>query len=197
MQFKWLNESRIKNKDNNSIEIYAPAKSDFFCGGDITIQEGALPNNICNAPYYYTEMVGDFIMRVKVSLDFKSTYDASAVMVMKDIENWGKFCFEQTDFDTHAVVSVVTRNNISDDANGCNIQTDNVWLQVCRNGNAFAFHYSVDGVNYYMSRFFYLNADNVVKVGLVAQSPIGDGGKRIFEELSIQYKTVKNIRVGK
>ena len=30
MQFKWLNESRIKNKDNNSIEIYASAKSDFF-----------------------------------------------------------------------------------------------------------------------------------------------------------------------
>lgn len=196
MKFNWLNESKVE-KNGNAIEIYAPAKSDFFCGGDITSDEGSLPVNSCNAPYYYTEISGDFIMRVKVSLDFKSTYDSSAVMVMKDIENWIKFCFEQTDFDTHAVVSVVTRDNISDDANGCNIESDKVWLQVCRRGNAFALHYSLDGVNYYMTRFVIVDFGNTVKIGLVAQSPTGDGGKRLFEELSIENKTVKNIRAGK
>lgn len=196
MQFNWLNESKVEKK-GNAIEIYAPAKSDFFCGGNVTSDEGSLPENICNAPYYYTEVSGDFVMRVRVSLDFLSTYDSSSVMVMKDIKNWAKFCFEQTDFGTHAVVSVVTRDNTSDDANGCNIDADKVWLQVCRRGNAFAFHYSVDGVNFYMTRFFILNFENTVKVGLVAQSPTGNGGIRIYEDLTIESKTVKNIRAGK
>lgn len=196
MQFKWLNESKVEKK-GNAIEIYAPAKSDFFCGGNVTSDEGSLPENICNAPYYYTEVSGDFVMRVRVSLDFLSTYDSSSVMVMKDIKNWAKFCFEQTDFGTHAVVSVVTRDNTSDDANGCNIDADKVWLHVCRRGNAFAFHYSVDGVNFYMTRFFILNFENTVKVGLVAQSPTGNGGIRIYEDLTIESKTVKNIRAGK
>lgn len=196
MQFNWINESKVEKK-GNAIEIYAPAKSDFFCGGNVTSDEGSLPENICNAPYYYTEVSGDFVMRVRVSLDFLSTYDSSSVMVMKDIKNWAKFCFEQTDFGTHAVVSVVTRDNTSDDANGCNIDADKVWLQVCRRGNAFAFHYSVDGVNFYMTRFFILNFENTVKVGLVAQSPTGNGGIRIYEDLTIESKTVKNIRAGK
>ncbi|WP_416151963.1 hypothetical protein ACM26V_07595 [Salipaludibacillus sp. HK11] len=41
------------------------------------------------------------------------------------------------DFDTNAVVSVVT-NQTSDDTNGCNIEGDMVWLQVARVNNAFS-----------------------------------------------------------
>ena len=46
-------------------------------------------------------------------------------MVMQSDAVWGKACFEQSDFGTHAVVSVVT-NGVSDDANGCNIDGDTV-----------------------------------------------------------------------
>jgi hypothetical protein len=35
-----------------------------------------------------------------------------------------------------------------------------------------------------------------VKVGLLAQAPTGQGGDRIYENLSIESKTVKNIRAG-
>ena len=120
----------------------------------------------------------------------------SALMVMKDMDCWAKACFEYTDFGTHAVVSVVT-NGVSDDANGCNLDRDTVWLQMCRVGNDFAFHYSTDGTNFYMMRYFTLPADLTMKVGLLAQSPLGDGGKRIYENLSVEKKTVKNIRSGK
>ena len=68
---------------------------------------------------------------------------------------------------------------------------------MCRVGNNFAFHYSIDGKNFYMMRFFNLPASPVMKVGLLAQAPIGKGGKRIYENLSIEKKTVKNIREGK
>lgn len=195
MEFKWINESAIE-KTNNKIIITAPAKTDFFRGSIDECEEGFLPEVLSNAPFYYTEVEGDFVMRVKVSHDFKDVYDSSSIMVMKDLECWAKACFEYTDFGTHAVVSVVTRGS-SDDANGCNLNGNTAWLQLCRIGNNFAFHYSTDGEHFYMMRYFNLPAEPIMKVGLLAQAPLGSGGKRIYENLSIEKKTVKNIRVGK
>ena len=195
MQFKWLNESKVTLTDNR-IEMLASPRSDFFCSSESAGEEGITPESLCNAPYYYTELKGDFVFKVKVSHDFVSTYDAAVVMIMKDMTCWAKSCFEKTGFDTHAVVSVVT-NGESDDANGCNIEGNTVWLQAVRMGNSFAFHYSLDGEHFYMTRYFHLSVGETVKVGLVAQSPQGEGGIRIFENLTIEHKTVKNIRAGK
>ena len=47
-----------------------------------------------------------------------------------------------------------------------------------------------------MMRYFHLPVDPVVKVGLLAQAPTGDGGDRVYEHLTIERKTVKNIRMG-
>ena len=156
----------------------------------------AYPFGDCSEVFDYTEVSGDFVMRVKVSLDFKDIYDSSSIMVMQDSKHWAKACFELTDFNIHAVVSVVTKED-SDDANGCNIETDSVWLQVCRVGQSFAFHYSTDGENFYMMRFFNLPVGETVKAGLLAQAPTGNGGIRVYENLTIENRTVKNIRMGK
>jgi regulation of enolase protein 1 (concanavalin A-like superfamily) len=195
MEFKWLNKSTI-TKEGKRIEIFAPKESDFFCNNGAVGDEGITPESLSNAPFYYTEVTGDFIMRVKVSHDFKDMYDSSSIMIMQDMTHWAKACFELTDFNTHAVVSVVTKDQ-SDDANGCNIDGNSVWLQVCRVGQSFAFHYSIDGDNYYMMRFFNLPAEKTLKVGLLAQAPTGSGGIRIYEDLTIEKKKVKNIRIGK
>ena len=195
MEFQWLNESSIQ-KTGDRWEIYAPKESDFFCNGGAVGEEGVTPESLSNAPFYYTEITGDFVMRVKASLEFKDIYDSSSIMVMQDQTHWAKACFEQTDFGPRAVVSVVTKGD-SDDANGCNIETDSVWLQVCRVGQSFAFHYSTDGEHFYMMRFFNLPADETIKAGLLAQAPTGGGGIRIYENLTFEKKTVKNIRVGK
>lgn len=194
--FKWLNEGEIKIEEDK-IVMKAPPLTDFFCGGNIDSDEGILPKSLCNAPYYYIEIEGDFVLQVKVSHDFKDTYDSASVMVMQDMENWAKCCFELTDFGTHAAVSVVTINGHSDDANGCNIDGQNsVWLKICRAGSAFSFHYSIDGEKFYMTRYFTLPNISKIKVGLLAQAPTGNGGDRIYEHLCIESRTVKNIRVG-
>ncbi|MDD6665088.1 MAG: DUF1349 domain-containing protein [Eubacterium coprostanoligenes] len=194
--FKWINEGEI-NIDGNKIIMKAPALTDFFCGGSTTNEEGILPKSLCNAPYYHTDIKGDFVLTVKVSHEFKETYDSASVMVMQDMENWAKCCFELTDFGTHAAVSVVTKNNESDDANGCDIEEQNfAWLKVCRVGRAFSFHYSLDGKNFNMTRYFLMKDAESVKVGLLAQAPTGQGGNRIYENLSIESRTVKNIRAG-
>ena len=195
MEFKWINEGIIRQTDNH-IEIDAPAQSDFFCNNGAVSEEGITPETLCNAPFYYTEVDGDFVMKVKVAHDFKDTYDSASIMIMIDMQNWAKACFEKTDFGTHAAVSVVTRNGESDDANGCNIDSNSVWLQITRVGNSFSFHFSEDGVTYYMMRFFNLSAGKTIKVGLLAQAPQGNGGIRTYQNLTIEKKTVKNIRFG-
>lgn len=193
--FHWLNESSIRFDKEKAI-LYAPPKSDYFCNNGAISENGITPDTLNNAPFFYTEVVGDFVMRVKVELDFKDVFDSSSIMVMKDMNVWAKACFELTDFGTHAVVSVVT-NLVSDDANGCNIEGKAVWLQVVRTGQSFAFHYSTDGINYYMMRFFNLPVGESVKVGFVPQSPTGSGGDRIYSNFLLEHKTAKNIRMGK
>ena len=195
MEFKWLNESSIE-KSENKIIIFAPEKTDFFVATTEKCEEGFLPKILSNAPFYYTEIEGDFVIRAKVSHEFKYVYDSASLMVMKNLECWAKACYEYTDFGTHAVVSVVT-NGLSDDANGCNLEGNIAWLQICRVGNNFGIHYSVDGEKFYMMRYFSLPAEPLMKVGLLAQSPLGKGGKRIYENLTIEKRTVKNIRAGK
>ncbi len=193
-EFYWMNESRLR-EENEGMSIYAPAGSDFFLTSGPVNEEGITPGSMHNAPFYFTEVSGDFVLRVKVRHEFQDTYDACAIMVMKDLSVWAKACFEKTDFGTHAVVSVVTKGE-SDDANGCDIEGREVWLQAARVGNAFAFHYSLDGERFFMMRYFVLPAGETVKAGLVAQSPMGRGGERYFEHLLIQERTVKNIRAG-
>lgn len=193
--YHWLNESSIRFEGDHII-LYAPEQSDFFCNNGSISEEGITPETLMNAPFFYTEVTGDFVMRVKVEHDFKDTYDSASIMVMKDMNVWAKACFELTDFGTHAVVSVVT-NHISDDANGSNIEGNSVWLQVARTGQSFAFHYSTDGIHFYMMRFFNLPVEQKVKVGLLPQAPTGDGGERIYSDFVLENKTVKNIRMGK
>lgn len=194
--FKWLNESDIKFEKDGTIVIYAPAESDLFCSNGAIAEDGITPKSLCNAPFLHTEVSGDFVMRVKTMHDFKDTYDAACILIMENMDIWAKSCFELTDLGTHAVVSVVT-NHLSDDANGCNIEGNEVWLQVARVGNSFAFHYSTDGTHFDMMRFFTLPVGDTVKVGLLSQAPIGQGGNRIYQNFSLEKKSVKNIRMGK
>ena len=58
--FNWINEGEIKIEENKVV-IKAPALTDFFCGGSTTSEEGILPESLCNAPYFYTEVKGDFV----------------------------------------------------------------------------------------------------------------------------------------
>ncbi len=97
LQFEWMNENSIE-KSGDCWKIFASPKSDFFCNNETVGKEGITPASLSNAPFYYTEVSGDFVMRVKVSLDFKFTYDSSSIMVMHDDKNWAKACFELTDF---------------------------------------------------------------------------------------------------
>ena len=191
--WKWLNESRIIH-EGNEVVIYAPARTDWF--NNPVPENGVLSAPVANAPFFYTDVTGDFVFRAKVRPNFKTVYDACALMVIQDEKLWTKAAFEKSDFGTTAAVCVVT-NGISDDANGCNIDQDEMWLQIVRVGDVFCTHYSLDGENFYMVRLFHLPVEKTVKVGIEAQSPAGEGGLRFYSEISLENRAVKNLRAGK
>ncbi len=190
--WKWLNESPIITADGD-IAIVAPPRTDWF--NDPIPKEGKLSAPVANAPFYYTEVAGDFVFTAKVRPNHRYTYDACALMVIQDEYVWTKAAFEKSDFGTNAVVCVVT-NQISDDANGCNIEQEEIWLKICRVGDVFCVLYALDGETFNMVRLFHLPVGESVKVGLEAQSPAGEGGLRLFSDVTLEHKTVKNLRAG-
>ena len=191
-QWKWLNESGMVSV-NGELAILAPAKTDWF--NNPIPEQGVLPAPVANAPFLYTEVSGDFLFRAKVRPNHRYTYDACALMIIRDEHMWAKAAFEASDFGTKAAVCVVT-NQVSDDANGCNIDQDTLWLQIARAGDVFGVHYSLDGTRFDMVRLFRLPVGESVKVGLEAQSPAGDGGLRFFSDVTLQRRTVRNLRAG-
>lgn len=190
--WKWLNESQIIH-EGGEVVIHAPARTDWF--NNPVPANGVLSAPVANAPFFYTEVTGDFVFRAKVRPNFKSVYDACALMVIQDEKLWTKAAFEKSDFGTTAAVCVVT-NGVSDDANGCNIAQDEVWLQIVRVGDVFCTHYSLDGEKFDMVRLFHLPVEKTVKVGIEAQSPAGEGGLRFYSDITLENRTVKNLRAG-
>lgn len=192
--FKWVNESKAEYNDG-TLTVYAPEKTDYF--NSPVKENGAFPELVATASLYYTEMTGDFVFRTKVSLDFKNTYDAAALLVYENENVWAKLAFENSDMPCKkpAVVSVVT-NRLSDDCNGPVVDGNSVWLQVVRVDDCFGFQYSLDGEEWNMVRVFTLPVGKTVKVGFEAQAPMGEGGNRYYTNISIENKRVENVRAG-
>jgi regulation of enolase protein 1 (concanavalin A-like superfamily) len=72
-----------------------------------------------------------------------------------------------------------------------------VWLQIVRKGNLFGLHYSPDGEQWNMVRYFTLDAPATVRVGMVAQCPVGAGSEMDFLHFSLEAATVQDIRAGR
>jgi len=184
----WEHRTASEALDGGGLRVSAPPRTDYF-------RDPARAFVLDNGPYLWTRVTGDFVARLHVRPTFAGMYDAGGILVRHDPERWAKLCFEATNFGTTAAISVVTRGT-SDDANGADIAAPDLWLQVCRVGDAFGMHYAVDGTNWRKVRRFHLPLPPAVTVGLVAQSP-GDAGTTVdFLWFSVEARTVANTRTG-
>ncbi len=171
------------------MRVEVPARVDYFQAPDGS-------HAADNAPFLWANVSGDFVAQAHVRPDFVTRYDAGALMVRHGMRQWAKLCYEATDFGTHAIVSVVTRD-YSDDANGVNLTAADVWLQILRKGDVFGMHYALDGKGWQMVRLFRLEVPASVKVGLVAQCPVGSGTTVDFLSFTIEARSVKDLRAGR
>ena len=172
------------HEDNFSIE--SGAQTNYFVDGNNNYKS-------TNAPFYYEDVTGDFMIEVMIKPDFAATYDAGAILIHESETSWIKAAFELTDLGYPSIVSVVTRND-SDDCNGESVGNSALFVRVNRKNQWWAIHHSIDGINWKMHRYFQFTMHETVKAGVIAQSPTGKGCKVEFSDLKIAENKFTDIR---
>lgn len=184
-KFSWLNEPDNWEIKNCGLRVFAPPSSDYFID-----EEG--PSVRDSAPFYYVKAKGDFRMTTRVTVDMNFTYDSACLMIMDNPENWAKLCYENWQ-DIPAIVSVVTQG-MSDDCPSYEIGRVSPYLRVVRSGNCFGFHYSLDGEQWRIIRYFNMKMSDSIRVGVASQCPIGEGCKIDFEFLELELGKVVSAK---
>jgi regulation of enolase protein 1 (concanavalin A-like superfamily) len=185
---RWLDVSGSASLTAGELSMRAEANTDWFT-------DPATLERTSNAPVLVSAADDDFQLVALVNVDFAAMFDAGVLFVHQSDEVFAKLCFELSPAGERTVVSVVTRS-ASDDANGPVIDADQVWLRVSKIGPAFAFHWSLDGQQWEMLRYFRLPDPAVTSVGFCAQSPTGDGCSVRFSEMSWTSTALANVRDG-
>lgn len=187
--FQWLNQPKNHIISKGELQVEVEGNTDFFID----------PENkkaTATAPYLYKEIKGDFVATALVQPDFKDQWNAGALFMMIDDTHWIKFAFENSDATGKSIVSVVTRL-VSDDANGAILNnSDQIWLKMIRKGDLYALHWSMDGKKYNMCRLAAMPNAEKVKIGLEAQSPVGETAHHKFLFFNLESRTVQDLRKG-
>jgi uncharacterized protein len=137
----------------------------------------------------------DYVLNAKVSVEFRSKWDAGAFMIWADDHHWAKLSFELSPEKQPTMVTVVTRG-LSDDCNSFPINGNKVFLQVARTGNTYVFYSSIDGQHWKILRTFSLDTNLKQMAGFEAQSPAGTGAQVTFSEIHYSPTKIKNIYTG-
>ncbi len=130
-----------------------------------------------NAPMILFRPKGDFSFSAKITLQPRGRWDSGALALFIDKDNWAKLCLENSVGDGKLSVVMVVNRVISDDSYTAFTASDNtLYLRISRQGPAYMFFASHDGENWTMLRDFTLGGDPaLLRAGLLAQSPLGDG----------------------
>lgn len=174
--------------DHASLDIAAGAATDLFRDPE----SGA---DVATSPRLCFPVAGPCLLRARVSVDFRATFDAGALLVYRAPDRWAKLCFERFPEGGAGVVSVVTRGD-SDDGNAHRVAGDAVWLRVAVLRRAFAFHASDDGERWRLVRFFALGEPRPTRLGFSSQSPRGAGCTARFRRIGFHEGLLGDVRSG-
>ncbi len=178
-----------KTDSPSNLTLTAPAETDWFIDPGGTYNKDNAPAALFAPPHL------QFTLSAKVKVAFASTYDAGVLQLRERDALWGKLCFEYSPQGQPMVVSVVTRD-VSDDCNSAVVDSNEVYLRLYRNGQTFAFHYSVDGRYWNFVRYFTLGTLANLRVGFSAQSPTGPGCHVEFSQIAYAARALNDLRSG-
>ncbi|MFW7414710.1 DUF1349 domain-containing protein [Demequina sp. SO4-18] len=175
--------------NDSGVEITSGAMTDLFTdpGSGHAEASAAVVTRVVNEPSF------QFSARVHAGL--RSTFDAGALLVRADESHWAKLCLEQSVDGAPTAVSVVTRG-LSDDANGWTLPGADAWMRISRDAETFAFHVSTDKASWELLRIFSLPTHGPVEIGVVAQSPMGEGCHVRFSDLTLHPHGLTDPRSG-
>lgn len=178
-KMQWFNEPlewEILNP--TTFIMHAPAKTDYW-----RITHYGF--TVDDAPFYYTTYGGEFETKVKITGDYKTTFDQMGLMLRIDHKNWIKAGVEFVDGKFN-VSTVVTHNTSDWSVVELDKGPEYIWIKAVRRLDAVEVFYSLDDREYKMIRTCYLEDNCPVQVGIMAASPDGDGFKAIFEHFEVK-----------
>jgi uncharacterized protein len=137
----------------------------------------------------------DFTFSARVTVGFKSKFDAGVLLLYLSERRWAKLCYELSPQGHPMAVTVVTRS-MSDDSNSFETEGGPLWLRITRSGRAWAFHASRDGSWWQLLRYFTLGESSGARVGFLAQSPTGEGCSAVFDNIAYKPGAPADLRDG-
>jgi uncharacterized protein len=180
-------------EEDDSLVAAAPPHTDLYVdpsGEDLAGTGSTVPPPTLLG----TAPEGDYLLSARVTVGFRSAYDAGVLLLHAGDRTWAKLCFERSPAGQPMVVSVVTRG-VSDDANAFDVAGDSVRLRIARIDRVYAFHASTDGRTWRLVRVFTLG-DHRPDVGFEAQSPTGEGCTVTFDEIRFRPERLADPRDG-
>ena len=139
-----------------------------------------------SAPTILVHPQGDFSLSAKLSLSPKKRWDSGCLALFLDGDHWAKLCLENANGDGKLSAVSVVNSFVSDDVYTDFFAPDNtLYLRVSRKGTALSLLASHEGSAWTMFRTFtFKGADlDQLRIGLLAQSPVGDGMTVDFSDI--------------
>jgi regulation of enolase protein 1 (concanavalin A-like superfamily) len=185
---KWENTPNSVSLKAGVLEIEAGAKTDMFRDPNVTY-------NTDNAPKLMFVPDKNFVLTATIEHSFVNKWDAGALVLKADSLNWIKFCFERDYLGYRRIVSVVTKD-VSDDANAQSVNENFSHLKIAKADNVVTLYVSTDGKKWLLIRHLQFNTDKEIKVGFLAQSPVGQRCKVKFSNIKYEAKKIKDPYAG-
>lgn len=158
-KMQWFNEPlewEILNP--TTFIMHAPAKTDYW-----RITHYGF--TVDDAPFYYTTYGGEFETKVKITGDYKTTFDQMGLMLRIDHKNWIKAGVEFVDGKFN-VSTVVTHNTSDWSVVELDKGPEFIWIKAVRRLDAVEVFYSLDDREYKMIRTCYLEDCNLFTYSL-------------------------------
>ncbi|MCU0336007.1 MAG: DUF1349 domain-containing protein [Chitinophagaceae bacterium] len=184
----WQNQPASFYVKADSLVINSGAKTDMFRDPNVTY-------NTDNAPKLLMDADEHFVLTAKLHHAFATKWDGAALVLIEDSLQWLKFCFEKDYQGSHRVVSVFT-NGVSDDANHVAATGKSFYFKLAKADNVITLYTSTDGKKWLLVRHLQMNTRQPLKVGFLAQSPLGTNCKVSITNISYRPVKIKDPYVG-
>lgn len=184
--------SSVVIEDNGKVIFTAKEKSDYFSDPN-----GKLSNTTAPILLKHMDNTKPFTITAKVTPEFTKDglYNAGVLYVYVNDSFFQKHCFEQDERGKHRIVTVQTVGT-SDDSNHDIVEQPYAYMKISSDTHTIASYYSLDNENWQMVRLYENNYPSEIWVGISAQCPIEKGSRAVFEDISVNEKSVSDFRLG-
>jgi lysophospholipase L1-like esterase/regulation of enolase protein 1 (concanavalin A-like superfamily) len=174
----------------NALELVAPANTDLYVAPN-----GKGGRDL--SPRVVFQPEGPFLLTAKIEPEFRTKWDAGVLLLYSDATHFAKFCYEMDYRGTPRVVSVVA-NGAGDECTSMPVPEGSGYFRIAGSvpGETFTLYSSSDGRTWYMLRSFRLTQTRNLRAGLGAQSPVGEGCRVRFSEISVERRMPKDFWSG-